>query len=931
MRGGVQYGGVAAGEELNLGMIGRAIWRHKLLIILPTLVVAALAFIGASMLTPRYKSEARVLIEGRENIFLRPEAEKSMTDRSTVDPETVTSQVQLILSRDLARDVIKELNLIDSPEFNAALRESSPLSLLRTIGILKDPMLMSPEERVLTAYYDRLTAYAIDKSRVIVIEFQSADPDLAARAANLIAKRYLSFQQVARQEQTRSAGQWLSGELEKMRQKVTEAEAKVEDFRAKSNLYVGSNNTSLVNQQLTELSSQVSAARAQKADAEARARSIRDALRSGQSLDSADVATSELIRRLSEQRVTLKSQLAEQSSTLLPQHPRIKEMKAQIADLEHQIRAEGDRIARALEREARVSGSRLEALTANLDQFKRQTASTSDQDVQMRALEREAKAQRDLFESYLAKYRETTARDSIAAAPADARIISTAVVSNIPYFPKKMPITLIAALGTFCLSMAFVVTAALLNSDNYRAARRKTDSEPEFAPAEGANDAGTRMEGFSPIAPGGSDAKASPAALAATAHVSRTEVDVRLPAESTEPKPAHPSLKPVSAEPVADTKHDEDAPVTPKPSGGLAETTFTAHQAETRVDPTSASPGWSIPDSPIAPAVTPKVVDDTKMANTTAADGNFDEQTTVSPKWSISDASVTPGTATRVTDTKLDKQEVVPPKHATTDMPLVPSAAPQSTRSSFDAPSYAAAPLTTGPLAQHHDSEAEDKEYGVSGLPNPEAPPLAPASAPHAASSKIDDVIAAMHRAGEIGQRVAVIGSARYVGTTLTAIALTRALARDSRVVLVDLAFASANADESTEEPESRGIADLIRGEASFSDIIIRDPGSPAHLVTVGRVNNDVQTLLSSQVLWDAVYALAQGYDYLVIDAGAQSDTVPHLVAATAPYAVLVCGDAPVAAISGQAGQLQRAGFAHVAIMSGPPPALEEASAQSAA
>jgi MinD-like ATPase involved in chromosome partitioning or flagellar assembly len=188
-----------------------------------------------------------------------------------------------------------------------------------------------------------------------------------------------------------------------------------------------------------------------------------------------------------------------------------------------------------------------------------------------------------------------------------------------------------------------------------------------------------------------------------------------------------------------------------------------------------------------------------------------------------------------------------------------------------------------------------------------------------------------MHRAGDVGQRVALIGSARYVGTTLTAIALTRPLARDARVVLVDLAFASANTDESKEEQESLGIADLVRGQASFSDIIIRDPGSPAHLVTVGRVKNDVQTLLNSQVLWDAVYALAQGYDYLVIDAGAQSDTQPHMVAATAPYAVLVCGDAPVAAISGQAAQLQRAGFAHVAIMSGPPPALEEAGAQSAA
>ena len=77
---------------------------------------------------------------------------------------------------------------------------------------------MALEERVLAAYYDRLTAFAIDKSRVITIEFQSADPELAARGANLIAEKYLSFQQVAKQDQARSAGQWLSGELEKLRE-----------------------------------------------------------------------------------------------------------------------------------------------------------------------------------------------------------------------------------------------------------------------------------------------------------------------------------------------------------------------------------------------------------------------------------------------------------------------------------------------------------------------------------------------------------------------------------------------------------------------------------------------------------------------------------------------------------------------------------------
>ena len=125
---------------------------------------------------------------------------------------------------------------------------------------------------------------------------------------------------------------------------------------------------------------------------------IRDQLRSGQSLESSDVTNSELIRRLSEQRVTLRAQLAEQSSTLLPQHPRIKELRAQIADLDQQIRSEGERLVRSLENDAKVAGARLDSLNATLDQLKKQAASTSEQDVQLRALEREAKSQRDLFE-----------------------------------------------------------------------------------------------------------------------------------------------------------------------------------------------------------------------------------------------------------------------------------------------------------------------------------------------------------------------------------------------------------------------------------------------------------------------------------------------------------------------------------------------------
>ena len=108
---------------------------------------------------------------------------------------------------------------------------------------------------------------------------------------------------------------------------------------------------------------------------------------------------SELIRRLSEQRVTLRAQLAEQSSSLLDNHPRIKELKAQIADLDQQIRHEAESVARSLENDAKLASARVESQTAMLDQFKNQASSTNEQDVQLRALEREAKSQRDLLES----------------------------------------------------------------------------------------------------------------------------------------------------------------------------------------------------------------------------------------------------------------------------------------------------------------------------------------------------------------------------------------------------------------------------------------------------------------------------------------------------------------------------------------------------
>jgi uncharacterized protein involved in exopolysaccharide biosynthesis len=213
--------GQFADPELDLSALGTTLWRKRWKILRPTILVGLVTLLVVQVITPRYQSESRVIVEGRDNIFLRPEADKDLMDRNAVDQETVTSQAQLILSRDLAKDVIAKLKLNELPEFDSTLGGVSPVkTVLAMLGIVKNPMSMTPEERVLEAYYDRLTVFPVEKSRVIVINFLSEDPELAARVANTIADTFLQLQRKVKQEQAQTAGQVLAGQIETLRKKV---------------------------------------------------------------------------------------------------------------------------------------------------------------------------------------------------------------------------------------------------------------------------------------------------------------------------------------------------------------------------------------------------------------------------------------------------------------------------------------------------------------------------------------------------------------------------------------------------------------------------------------------------------------------------------------------------------------------------------------
>ncbi|MGU3538365.1 Wzz/FepE/Etk N-terminal domain-containing protein [Methylobacterium sp. A54F] len=451
-----------ASEGLALPQMLAVLRRSWAWIAVPTVLAGAAAVAFVQVVPPRYTGEAKVLLESREAAFTRTAAERG-EQAAPIDEQAVASQVQVAMSRDLAREAIRRLKLVGNPEFDPSAGEPGPAKrVLMMLGLGRNPLDRPAEDRVLESYFERLLVYPAGKSRILTVEFRSRDPELAAQGANTVSELYLASLETAKTDTARYASTWLGGNIEGLRKRVAEAEARVETFRAKHGLIGGSPSQPLTGQQLGELSSQLSQARTLRADLAGRVKAIKEMIKDGRAFEIGEVANNDLIRRTVESRIALKAQLALESRTLLPAHPRIKELTAQVSDLDQQIKAAAERIVRTLDNDAKIAGARVDSLQAAVDGQSDVVAKGNTSEIQLRALEREARVQRDQLESYLSRFREAAARDAEGAAPADARIVSRAVTPETPSFPKKVPTIAFATLVALLLSAGAVLGRHLL-------------------------------------------------------------------------------------------------------------------------------------------------------------------------------------------------------------------------------------------------------------------------------------------------------------------------------------------------------------------------------------------------------------------------------------------------------------------------------------
>lgn len=476
----------ASPDDIDITSLWSVIRRAGPRILLVSAGIGALTYAGLSFMPPLYKSEAQIRIGGQgiADPFRDPKVGAGPTSEVIavkVDKEAIASQVVALRSRDLAAKLATELKLATRPEFNDALAGQNFLGgMMRLVGLSGPRPGETEEERVFANFYKALQVYQVKDTRVITVEFQSRDSELSAKAANRLVELYQQWLRSQGVTSTQDASEWLKPQIDKLAREVALAEAEVERFRSKANLFRGSGLASagLNEQQLSDLSTEVTRTRAARGEAEARARSARELLQRGLAESITDVQKSPVIQGLIAQRVRAEREKAEAETALLSGHPRMKQLQANVNDLRRQVNREAIVVVEGLEKEAKLLALREELALKSLDEMKARVGATSSDIARLANLEGAAKAKRKELETLQASFEATRSRGDVKSVPLEAQVLSSARPSSVPSSPKKPQLAGLATAASMILGFVLVVTRELLGG-----ARRSGTPQPAQAPA----------------------------------------------------------------------------------------------------------------------------------------------------------------------------------------------------------------------------------------------------------------------------------------------------------------------------------------------------------------------------------------------------------------------------------------------------------------
>ncbi len=456
--------GVLVAQAGNLRDTLEILWRRRLLIVAVVSVVMALASVSVYRMTPQYTATAKVMLDSRTPRVVNLQ---DVVGGLRLNRVTFLGEVEVIRSRRLAMAVIEQLRLQDSSFFQdqQSHRVSlNPVNWMRKLynRLFPAPVIeLDPEteelrekERLINRFLGGLSVRLVSMSPVIEISYRTPDPALSAHIANTVAEVYVTSQLEAKFEATRKATIWLNDRLENLRLKVRDSEQAVADYRAEYGLIDGSGKT-LTEEKMSSLNGKFILAQAQRAELEARYQQVKQMMEAEGGVEATDdVLSSPLVQRLLEQEALLNRKLAELSTRYGHRHPKMIDANSEMTDLKLKIRAEVGKIASALKSELAIVSSRVKTLNEALEKVNLQAATEGAANVRLSELEREAEANRLIYQTFLSRFKETSQQEDIQQA--DARIISEAARPGGPSAPRKRLILTVVLISAIAASVVLV-------------------------------------------------------------------------------------------------------------------------------------------------------------------------------------------------------------------------------------------------------------------------------------------------------------------------------------------------------------------------------------------------------------------------------------------------------------------------------------------
>ena len=435
--------------------------------------IMAISILGAIVyiLTaqPMFTSTAKLVID-TSKIQAFQQQGMSVLGEPQIDAPMVDSQVEIIKSSSVARAVIEDLNLIEDPEFVDDDQRAWKRLLNRIRGAFATQRELDKMNRALGRFSEQLVAGRVGTTYVIAVSFSSRDAAKAAHITNAVVDAYIRGQLDTKSQATRQAGKWLEDRLAELRTQTQAADRAVQDFKANSNI-IETPQGLVSEQQLAEVSTQLTTARAQTEEARARFAQVTEILSKHLS-DAAitDAVRSDVISRLRQQYLDLSLREAELSNRVSSNHPALVYLRNEMQGIQQAIRQELQRIGETYRGEFEIAHQREIALQSRLETITRQTAQTNQDRVILRELESRAQTYRALADAFLQRFTVAVQQESFPVT--GAHTISAAATGTKSH-PKTLLILAAASVGGALISYS----ACLLRDQLDRAIRTSAQVE----------------------------------------------------------------------------------------------------------------------------------------------------------------------------------------------------------------------------------------------------------------------------------------------------------------------------------------------------------------------------------------------------------------------------------------------------------------------